>query len=277
MSYDTALTSYSLLPKKAFPLDARSHFEDFETARLDILDRVCAAEDSFESRNYDKLYYIGEIITTTYNGTWQVGNKVLVSLYIYCERLNTNSFKIAWNKQSSNDYVNFYLETTRHKDDNNNSKILIDIYSYNGGPKIGSVDIDISSVFSGEWLSQVCNIETNIVPFSGGGGSSSSAGQLVIDAQAPLNYNTTNNQLTLSIDSGSPLYVKDNQLTLSIDSNSPLGVTSNNELTINIDTNSKLKVVNNKLTVDIQGTHTTLKKNDTTTNIDINNYIYQEL
>lgn len=277
MSYDTALTSYSLLPKKAFPLDARSHFEDFETARLDILDRVCAAEDSFESKNYDKLYYIGEIITTTNNGTWQVGNKVSINLYIYCEVLDgdNSSFKVAWNERSFDSYTNFYLEKENTTNEKNEQVVRIHIYSYNGGPKIGFVDNDINDVSSRRWLPKVLNIETNIVPFSGGSGSS--AGQLVIDAQAPLNYNTENNQLTLSIDGASPLRVKDNQLTLSINSNSPLAVTSNNELTINIDTNSKLKVVNNKLTVDIQGTHTTLSKNDTTNNIDINNYIYQEL
>ena len=64
-SYNRKVTEYALLPNGAYPLDARSHFKDFIEAYNKVsADKICAAEDAKIYGN-DKLYYIGEIITTT--------------------------------------------------------------------------------------------------------------------------------------------------------------------------------------------------------------------
>ena len=271
MSYDKVLIDYSLLPKKAFPLDARSHFEDFETARENILGRVCVAEDSFLSNNVDKRYYIGQIITTTHNGTWTVCSQVTANLYLYY--LNGTTFKVTWNTKTNN-YINFYCTSEKYTD-GRGDRVKISIYSYENGPLIGEVDTAASNVVSNRWLlnDDKLSIDTNLVPFSGG---SSSGGTLVINTDAPLKYDSSNTKLTLTIDETSPLVVENNKLTLSIDSNSPLSVV-NNKLTLNIDTTSDLKIVNNKLTLNTVGIHSTVEKNESTENIKINNYIYQEL
>ena len=270
MSYDKVLIDYSLLPKKAFPLDARSHFEDFETARENILGRVCVAEDSFLSNNVDKRYYIGQIITTTHNGTWTVCPEVSATLYLYCSSASRGIFKVAWDSKNENNYIDFYCASETDLVD-----IKISIYSYENGPLIGEVIENYSKVHAGEWLSdKALTIEkTNLVPFSGG---SSSGGTLVINTDAPLKYDSSKTKLTLSIDETSPLVVENSKLTLSIDSNSPLSVV-NNKLTLNVDTTSDLKIVNNKLTLNTVGIHSTVEKNESTENIKINNYIYQEL
>ena len=269
MSYDKVLIDYSLLPKKAFPLDARSHFEDFETARENILGRVCVAEDSFLSNNVDKRYYIGQIITTTHNGTWIVCSQVSTTLYLYCSSASKGIFKVAWNAKNENNYIDFYCTS-----ETDLVNIKISIYSYENGPLIGEVTEEYRKVHAGEWLSKTLSIEeTNLVPFSGG---SSGGGRLVINTDAPLNYDSSNTKLTLSIDETSPLVVENSKLTLSIDNNSPLSVV-NNKLTLNIDTTSDLKIVNNKLTLNTVGIHSTVEKNESTENIKINNYIYQEL
>lgn len=269
MSYDKVLIDYSLLPKKAFPLDARSHFEDFETARENILGRVCVAEDSFLSNNVDKRYYVGQIITTTHNGTWTVCPEASVTLYLYCSSASKGIFKVAWNAKNENNYMDFYCTSETDLVD-----IKISIYSYENGPLIGEVIEKYINVHAGEWLSKTLSIkETNLVPFSGGFGG---GGTLVINTDAPLKYDSSNTKLTLTIDETSPLVVQNSKLTLSIDSNSPLSVI-NNKLTLNIDTTSELKIVNNKLTLNTTGIHSTIEKNQSTENININNYIYQEL
>ena len=270
MSYDKVLIDYSLLPKKAFPLDARSHFEDFETARENILGRVCVAEDSFLSNNVDKRYYIGQIITTTHNGTWTVCPKTSVTLYLYCSSVSRGIFKVAWNAKNENNYIDFYCTSETDLVD-----IKISIYSYENGPLIGEVIEKYSKVHAGEWLSDktISIDETNLIPFNGGSGG---GGTLVINTDAPLKYDSSNTKLTLTIDETSPLVVENNKLTLSIDSNSPLSVV-NNKLTLNIDTTSDLKIVNNKLTLNTVGIHSTVAKNQSTEDININNYIYQEL
>ena len=69
MSYNIKLTDYSLLPKRAFPLDARSHFKSFAQANKTISGNVTTVENSSETENDYKQFYIGEIITTTTGST----------------------------------------------------------------------------------------------------------------------------------------------------------------------------------------------------------------
>ena len=75
MKYSKKITEYALLPNKAFPLDARSHFVDVNTAIKAITsDLITTAEEAALVENSYKKYYVGQIITTTNDGTYQVTN-----------------------------------------------------------------------------------------------------------------------------------------------------------------------------------------------------------
>ena len=51
MSYNIKLSDYSLLPKRAIPLDARSHFKSFAQANKAISGNVTTVENSSETEN----------------------------------------------------------------------------------------------------------------------------------------------------------------------------------------------------------------------------------
>ena len=76
MSYNRKITEYALLPNGAFPVDARSHFENFAEAN-DVIrggeyGNITTVELASENGNEEKRFYVGQIITTTSDGTYQV-------------------------------------------------------------------------------------------------------------------------------------------------------------------------------------------------------------
>ena len=76
MSYNRKITEYALLPNGAFPVDARSHFESLAEAN-DVIrggkdGNITNVELASENGNEEKRFYVGQIITTTSNGTYQV-------------------------------------------------------------------------------------------------------------------------------------------------------------------------------------------------------------
>ena len=76
MSYNRKITEYALLPNGAFPLDPRSHFESLVEAN-DVIrggedGNITTVELASENGNEDKRFYVGQIITTTSDGTYQV-------------------------------------------------------------------------------------------------------------------------------------------------------------------------------------------------------------
>lgn len=76
MSYNRKITEYALLPNGAFPLDARSHFESLLEANNVIRGgtdgNITTVEVASENGNEEKRFYVGQIITTTSDGTYQV-------------------------------------------------------------------------------------------------------------------------------------------------------------------------------------------------------------
>lgn len=76
MSYNRKITEYALLPNGAFPVDARSHFESLAEAN-DVIrggenGNITTVELASENGNEEKRFYVGQIITTTSDGTYQV-------------------------------------------------------------------------------------------------------------------------------------------------------------------------------------------------------------
>ena len=249
MSYNIKLTDYSLLPKRAFPLDARSHFKSFAQANKAISGNVTTVENSSETENDYKQFYVGEIITTTTGNTWKVGSisQLTVTLYV--------------------DYV-----THQVKWGSENSSAIISSFTLK---QIGEI---LYAVFDGN--DQVTNnftvyrssveLKTCLVPFSGSGGGGSAT--LKLSGTAPINVDNNNN-ISLSLDTNSALKVNaDNQLTLSV---GPGIKTEGNQITLSINENSNLNIVDNKLNV--QGTHYYKKSTDSLDNVLDNNYIYQDI
>ncbi len=250
MSYNIKLTDYSLLPKRAFPLDARSHFKSFAQANKAISGNVTTVENSSETENDYKQFYIGEIITTTTGSTWKVSsiNPQTVILYI--------------------DYV-----TRQVKWDSENSSAIISSF---GVISTGDTSYNI---YDGNWenvVATVNNEETSIelatclVPFSGSGGGGSAT--LKLSGTAPISIDNNNN-ISLSLDTNSALRVNDsNQLTLSVGA----GIkTVDNKITLSIKENSNLSIIDNKLNV--QGTHYYKKSTDSLDDVLDNNYVYQDI
>ena len=198
MSYNIKLSDYSLLPKRAIPLDARSHFESFASAYNTITeDVVTTVEASNNIDNDYKKFYAGQIITTTSSGTWQVVLKSTIDIYLKYD--NGNRYKVRWNGSS----------TTDERKDLYALKISdtqLDLYD--------STDALILSVSKWNYWSTTdifLKIDSCLVPFSGGSGS---GGTLTLTATDPLIYNK--NTSTLSLNLGDGLKVDENkQLTLS--------------------------------------------------------------
>ena len=70
MSYNRKITEYALLPNGAFPLDARSHFKSLAEAYKTVIQaEVSTVENAHLNKNEGKHFYVGEIITTTIDGT----------------------------------------------------------------------------------------------------------------------------------------------------------------------------------------------------------------
>lgn len=288
MSYNIKLTDYSLLPKRAFPLDARSHFKSFAQANKTISGNVTTVENSSNTENDYKQFYIGEIITTTTGNTWKVNSISQLTVTLYC---NHTTGEVKWGSENSSAIISSF----KVRQQGNTSKYAI----YDGEDKI-------TEDFLGQLPSTT--IETCLVPFSGSGDG---GGVLTINATAPLNYDsssstltlttgpgltTSNGGLTLSLDSNSGLTVSESGLTLKIDSEqnkgglvlsdnglslslapqSGLTINNSNALTLSINEHDNFKIdTNNKLTA--SGTHFHIGRTDTLNDVPSNNYIYQEI
>ena len=256
MSYNIKLSDYSLLPKRAIPLDARSHFESFASAYNTITaDVVTTVEASNNIDNDYKKFYAGQIITTTSSGTWQVVLKSTIDIYLKYD--SGNRYKVRWNSSSTTDErKDLYALKISDKQ--------LNLYD--------STDALILSVSAWKYWSTtdiVFKIYSCLVPFSGGSGS---GGTLKLSSIAPINVDNSN-KISLSLDTSSALQVNNNQLTLSV---GPGIKTVNNQITLSIKENSNLSITtDNKLSV--SGTHFYQTKSDNNTTVPENNYIYQEI
>ena len=264
MSYNRKITEYALLPNGAFPLDARSHFKSLAEAYKTVIQaEVSTVENAHLNENEGKHFYVGEIITTTIDGTWQVVGPVRKNVYIYFgKNAFTNAFTdVRWGSTTAASRI-----TSLHviqQDDNyylcsSDNEIV---------SKLNNVTSDSTSYFKSI-------LDTNLIPFSGSGGG---GGTLSLIAQEPLNYDSSTSTLSLSYDT-KVLKADDSsgtaKLTLNIASNAPF--TTTNGLSLAIDNNGGLKQ-NIKNELYVEGIHKTITKSDTVDDIKVNNYIYQEI
>ena len=271
MKYSKKITEYALLPNKAFPLDARSHFVDVNTAIKAITsDLITTAEEAALVENSYKKYYVGQIITTSYYGTYQVTNNVNsfysdIKDYEVCFQFNNDHSQIktiidknglfpAKKKKKRNQiYYIVSLKTGAHILVNENK------ITTQRGFVISNNDI--------QWEDIQCeDIQCYLKPFSGGGGGSST---LSITTNEPLAFDKATSTLTLSIDSSSALTVSGQGLTLSLGAGL---TTKNNALTLDVD-----GLVNDNNSIYVLGKHKTIEKGDAIDAINVNNYIYQKI
>lgn len=200
MSYNIKLSDYSLLPKRAIPLDARSHFESFASAYNTITEDVVTTVEASNNINNDyKKFYAGQIITTTSSGTWQVVLKSTIDIYLKYD--SDNRYKVRWNGSSTTDErKDLYALKISDKQ--------LNLYD-----STGTLILSVSSSAWKYWSTTdiTFKIYSCLVPFSGGSGS---GGTLTLTATDPLTYNQ--NTSTLSLNLGDGLKVDENkQLTLS--------------------------------------------------------------
>ena len=261
MSYNRKITEYALLPNGAFPLDARSHFKSLAEAYKTVIQaEVSTVENAHLNENEGKHFYVGEIITTTIDGTWQVIGPVRNNVDIYFGKNALTD--VRWGSTTSTSRI-----TSLH------------VIQQDGNYYLCSSDNEIVSKlnnvtsYSTSYFKSI--LDTNLIPFSGSGGGG--GGTLSLIAQEPLNYDSSTSTLSLSYDT--KVLKVDNssgtaKLTLNIASKAPF--TTTNGLSLAIDNNGGLKQnSNNELYV--EGIHKTIKKTDTVDDIKVNNYIYQEI
>ena len=311
MSYNRKITEYALLPNGAFPVDARSHFESLAEAN-DVIrggeyGNITTVELASENGNEEKRFYVGQIITTTSDGTYQVVatpnifynnipnytvvftvsndiGKGVYNIKVVTDSNNiftgnTNSFRYnAEDKPIANgNYVRLYTPL--------GSYLLVNVGALSQESKNVSFIANLKAL---KWPKSCY-----LIPFGGGG--TGGGGALNLNVTSPLHYDVSETKLTLKLDSGSPLTVNaSKELTLSLDTNAlkvddssgtkklTLNIASNapftttNGLSLAIDNNGGLKQnSNNELYV--EGIHKTITKTDTVDNIKVNNYIYQEI
>ena len=255
-TYNRKFTEYALLPKGAYPLDARSHFKDFVEAYNSVIaENVTKAEASYNEL-VNKRYYIGQIITTTKCGTWQVVNDASVVLYF--GPFKGDQYYVRWGGSSlSNNIIFLYALKNGDK---------FDIYQRNPEDITNSILLtSVSYVSEGNNLYHSTGFKSCLVPFNSGGGGSA-----------------------LTISGTAPITIDDNKISLSIDNNSALAI--NNDA-LSIKTGNGIKTVNNELTLSIGsglsfdenkslyvvGNHKTVEQNESLDSIQIDSYIYQKI
>ena len=268
MKYSKKITEYALLPNKAFPLDARSHFVDVNTAIKAITkDLITTAEEAALVENSYKKYYVGQIITTTNDSTYQVTNNANsfygdIEDYEVCFQFNNDRSQIETIIDKNGLFPAIQLAN-----ETNQTLNLYKIYLKTGayilvnGDKIAAQRGFVISNNDIEWDTQ-CYLK----PFSGGGGGNST---LSITANEPLAFDKATSTLTLSIDSGSALTVSGQALTLSLGAGL---TTKNNALTLDVD-----GLVNDNNSIYVLGNHKTIEKGGVIDAINVNNYIYQKI
>lgn len=260
MSYNRKITEYALLPNGAFPLDARSHFKSLAEAYKTVIEaEVSTVENAHLNKNEGKHFYVGEIITTTIDGTWQVIGPVRNSVDIY---FGKNAFTdVRWGSTTSASRI-----TSLHVIQQN------DIYYLCSNDNEIISQLNNVASYNTSYFKSI--LDTNLIPFSGSGGGGST---LSLIAQEPLNYDSSTSTLSLIYDT--KVLKVDNssgtaKLTLNIALKAPF--TTTNGLNLAIDNKGGLKQnSNNELYV--EGTHKTIIKTGTVDDIKVNNYIYQEI
>lgn len=312
MSYNRKITEYALLPNGAFPVDARSHFESLAEAN-DVIrggeyGNITTVELASENGNEDKRFYVGQIITTTSDGTYQVVATPNIFYknvpnYIVTFTVANNIGKGIYDIKVVTDSNNIFTGNTNSFRYNAEDKPVANgnyVRLYTPLDSYLQINVGALSLAESKNVSFIANLEAlkwqkncYLIPFGGGG--TGGGGALNLNVTSPLHYDVSETRLTLKLDSNSPLSVNtNNQLTLSLDedalkvdkssgtakltlniaSNAPF--TTTNGLTLAIDNNGGLKQnSNNELYV--EGTHKTIAKKDTVDDIKVNNYIYQEI
>ena len=274
MKYSKKITEYALLPNKAFPLDARSHFVDVNTAIKAItFDLITTAEESALVENSYKKYYVGQIITTTNDGTYQVTNNANsfysdIKDYEVCFQFNSDRSQIETIIDKNGLFPAIQLANETNQTYNlYKIRLKTGAYILVEGNKIAAQQRFVISNNNIEWGDIQCYLK----PFSGSGGGSST---LSITTNEPLKFDKATSTLSLSLGGG--LTKESNgALTLSIDGSSGLKIDSNKRLTLSIDSNSNLFINNNSLSV--KGTHYMVNNDSAIGNIPNDNYIYEEL
>ena len=268
MKYSKKITEYAFLPDKAFPLDARSHFVDVNTAIKAITgDLITTAEEAALVENSYKKYYVGQIITTTNDGTYQVTNNANsfysdVKDYEVCFKFNSDGNQIETIIDK-----NGLFPAIQPANKTNQTLDLYTILLKTGAYILVSenkIAMQRGFVISNndiKWDTQ-CYLK----PFSGGGGGSST---LSITANEPLRFDKATSTLTLSIDNSSALSVSGHGLTLSLGAGL---TTKNNALTLDVD-----GLVNDNNSIYVLGNHKTIEKGGAIDAINVNNYIYQKI
>ena len=312
MSYNRKITEYALLPNGAFPLDPRSHFESLVEAN-DVIrggedGNITTVELASENGNEDKRFYVGQIITTTSDGTYQVVATPNIFYdnipnYTVVFTATNNIGKGAYDIKVVIDSNNIFTGNASSLRYNAEDKPIANGNYVRLYTPLGSylrVNVGALSLSESKKISFTANLEDlkwpkncYLIPFGGGGAGG--GGALNLNVTSPLHYDVSETKLTLQLDSGSPLAVNtSNQLTLSLDTNTlkvdkssgtaklTLNIASNapftttNGLSLAIDNNGGLKQnSNNELYV--EGTHKTVIKTDSVDDIKVNNYIYQEI
>ena len=312
MSYNRKITEYALLPNGAFPLDPRSHFESLAEAN-DVIrggedGNITTAELASENGNEDKRFYVGQIITTTSDETYQVVATPNIFYdnipnYTVVFTATNNIGKGAYDIKVVIDSNNIFTGNASSLRYNAEDKPIANGNYVRLYTPLGSylrVNVGALSLSESKKISFTANLKNlkwpkscYLIPFGGGGAGG--GGALNLNVTSPLHYDVSETKLTLQLDSGSPLAVNtSNQLTLSLDTNTlkvdkssgtaklTLNIASNapftttNGLSLAIDNNGGLKQnSNNELYV--EGTHKTVTKTDTVDDIKVNNYIYKEI
>lgn len=311
MSYNRKITEYALLPNGAFPLDPRSHFESLVEAN-DVIrggenGNITTVELASENGNEEKRFYVGQIITTTSDGTYQVVATPNIFYdnipsYTVVFTATNNIGKSVYDIKVVTDSNNIFTGNANSLRYNEEDKPVANGNYVRLYTPLGSylrINVGALSLSESKNISFTANLKNlkwlknyYLVPFGGGG---TGGGALNLNASAPLRYDASKTELTLQLDSGSPLAVNDSkQLTLSLDKNALKVDTSNGtaKLTLNIASNAPFTTTNGlSLAIDnngglkqnsnnelyVEGTHKTVTKTDTVDDIKVNNYIYQEI
>ena len=80
---DNKLTEYAFLPNGAYPLDARSHFENLKEIQW-TLSRTGISYVEGSPRDWDGAkFYVGQLITTSNAEVWQINNVSSANVMLY--------------------------------------------------------------------------------------------------------------------------------------------------------------------------------------------------
>lgn len=254
-TYNRKFTEYALLPNGAYPLDARSHFGDFAEAYNSVVEEKVATAEAPYNELVNKRYYVGQIITTTKCGTWQITNKASMTLYFGLDgkiASGVDKYYVRWGENTISSNISFlYAIKFPNK---------FDIFQTDG---VQVTSVSYTAV-NENGLYRSTDFNSCLIPFSGSGGSSVS-----ISGNAPITID--DNKISLSLDTNSGLFIDNGALAIKTGN----GIKAvNNELTLSI--GSGLSFDENK-SLYVIGNHKTVEQNESLDSIPTNNYIYQKI